>query len=46
MANMLLEASEAGSVHLLKEMQKIKGGKKESVGLPENVGDLILGKTS
>ena len=36
-AGKLLEASEAGSMELLKEMKRIKGGKKTTLDLPENV---------
>ena len=36
-AGKLLEASEAGSMELLKEMKRIKGGKKTLLDLPENV---------
>ena len=38
-ATKLLEASETSSVNLLKEMRKIKGGKKDRPDLPETVGD-------
>ena len=34
-----MEASETSSVDLLKEMRKIKGGKKDRPDLPETVGD-------
>ena len=37
-ARKLLQASETGSCELLKEMKKIKGGKKESNDLPDSVG--------
>ena len=37
-ARKLLRASETGSCELLKEMKKIKGGKKESNDLPDSVG--------
>ena len=45
----LLEASEAGSVKLLEEMRKVRGGKKDKPELPENVAgvcgeDLIVDK--
>ena len=36
-AKHLLEASESGSMELLKEMKRIKGGKKTVLDLPENV---------
>ena len=36
-ARHLLEASETGSMELLKEMKRIKGGKKTNLDLPENV---------
>ena len=35
----LLEASRAGNMNLLKEMKKIKGGKKNSSTLPDQVGE-------
>ena len=38
-ARKLLEASEAGSINLINEMKKIKGGKKENLDLPETVED-------
>ena len=40
-ARRLLEASEAGSIDLFKELKKIKGSKKSSEGLP----DLVAGAT-
>ena len=36
-AKHLLEASESGSMELLKEMKRVKGGKKTVLDLPENV---------
>ena len=36
-AKKLLEASETGSLELLKEMKRIRGSKKTKLGLPENV---------
>ena len=36
-AQKLLKASEFGSVNLLKEMKTIKGSKKTSCNLPDNV---------
>ena len=36
-AKNLLEASETGSIELLKEMKRIKGGKKTKLDLPESV---------
>ena len=38
-ASNLLEASLQGDIKLLKEMKKVKGGKKESLDLPECVED-------
>ena len=35
----LMEASETGSIQLLKEMKKVKGDKKDKPDLPETVGD-------
>ena len=43
-ARKLLEASENGSVDLLAEMKKIKGGKKDFADLPECVGG-VTGET-
>ena len=36
-ARKLLESSETGSLELLKEMKRVKGGKKTKLDLPENV---------
>ena len=38
-ARRLLEASEAGSIDLFKELKKIKVSKKSSEGLPDLVAD-------